>query len=295
MDEENKKNEEKNLFFLTVKAVILNNEEKTLILKRPEDEKTGAGKYDLAGGDMEAGEKIIDALMREVKEETGLEVEIGPVVHMFDFEKKNKDGEQLNGKGIRFLAFCKNDDVKLDEKEHSGFEWLEIDEAIKKLSSEGFEKDKREAVIKAKEYLALKDSLNGWKRCQADFENYKKRQAESQKDLLRYSLEGIIMQILPVLDNFHASTDHIPEDQKSNAWVVGIMHIQKQLEDLLKVNEIEEIEAKIGDEFNPAIHEAVADANLQNKSESTNKISKVIQKGYKIGGKVIRPTRVVVE
>ena len=82
-------------------------------------------------------------------------------------------------------------------------------------------------VSKEEEYL------NNWKRAVADFENYKKRQAESQKDLLRFSLEGIIMQILPVLDNFHASTDHIPEDQKSNAWVVGIMHIQKQLEDLL--------------------------------------------------------------
>ena len=146
-------------------------------------------------------------------------------------------------------------------------------------------------VSKEEEYL------NKWKRAVADFENYKKRQAESQKDLLRYSLEGIIMQILPVLDNFHASTDHIPEDQKSNAWVVGIMHIQKQLEDLLKLNEIEEIEAKVGDEFDPAIHEAVQkDTKETNKdTEETNKISKVLQKGYMIGGKVIRPARVVVE
>jgi len=146
-------------------------------------------------------------------------------------------------------------------------------------------------VSKEEEYL------NNWKRAMADFENYKKRQIESQKDLLRYSLEGITMQILPVLDNFHASTDHIPEDQKDNQWVVGIMHIQKQLEDLLKNNEIEEIQTKEGDEFDPKIHEAIKNDQKGEKDEPElkNKIEKVLQKGYKIGGKVIRPTRVVVE
>lgn len=176
-----------------------------------------------------------------------------------------------------------------EEKKAEGGEPAEPTNGETENLPAGEEEKPAEIVNKEEEYL------NNWKRAIADFENYKKRQAESQKDLLRYSLEGIIMQILPVLDNFHASTDHIPEDQKSNAWVVGIMHIQKQLEDLLKTNEIEEIEAKIGDEFDPAIHEAIADANQRMKSESTNKINKIIQKGYMIGGKVIRPTRVVVE
>lgn len=153
------------------------------------------------------------------------------------------------------------------------------------------EKKPEPEITKEEEYL------EGWKRCQADFENYKKRQAESQKDLLKFSLEGIVLQVLPILDNFHASTDHIPEDQKDNPWVVGIMHIQKQLEDLLKNNEVEEIEAKVGDEFDPSVHEAVQkDTKETNENtKETNKIGKIIQKGYKISGKVIRPTRVVVE
>jgi molecular chaperone GrpE len=179
-------------------------------------------------------------------------------------------------------------------------------EPVEPTNNETQETEEKPAIDDPVESIVSKEEeyLNNWKRAVADFENYKKRQAESQKDLLRYSLEGIIMQILPVLDNFHASTDHIPEDQKSNAWVVGIMHIQKQLEDLLKNNEVEEIEAKIGDEFNPRLHEAIKVENKIHPVKSAeggpdkpefNRVNKVIQKGYMIGGKVIRPTRVVVE
>lgn len=141
--------------------------------------------------------------------------------------------------------------------------------------------------------------LDGWKRCQADFENYKKRQAESQKDLIRYSTENIVQQILPVIDNFQSSTTHIPEDQKNNPWVTGIMYIQKQLETVLSDNGVVEIEVKIGDSFNPTKHEAVEDMECKScKSKDykfENKISKIILRGYSIGEKVIRPARVIVK
>src|SRR6266567_461643 len=106
---------------------------------------------------------------------------------------------------------------------------------------------------------AANENLDGWKRCQADFENYKKMQSESQKDLLKYAASNILLQIIPVLDNFHMSTAHIPEDQKDGGWVVGIMHIQKQLENVLGENGVEEIPVKIGDAFDPALHEAIED------------------------------------
>lgn len=151
-----------------------------------------------------------------------------------------------------------------------------------------------DATDEAMEYL------NGWKRCQADFENYKKRQAESQKDLLRYSTENIVQQILPVIDNFQASTAHIPEDQKNDPWVTGIMYIQKQLETVLSDNGVNEMETKVGDNFDPTLHEAVEDkeCNCDEKGkqkEFKNKIKQVIVRGYKIENKVIRPARVIVE
>jgi molecular chaperone GrpE len=147
------------------------------------------------------------------------------------------------------------------------------------------------------------ENLDKWKRAQADFENYKKMQAESQKDLIKYATQNIILQIIPVLDNFHMSTQHIPQDQKDNGWVTGIMYIQKQLEAVLVENGVEEIAPKVGDNFDPVFHEAIADKAYEcdhcdcekEKEKFKNKIKKVMMKGYKIGDKVIRPARVVAE
>jgi molecular chaperone GrpE len=182
--------------------------------------------------------------------------------------------------------------VKLND-EHGHFEWRDIDEAIQKLSDKGYERDKKTSMMKAKEYLENANSLERLKRCQADFENYKKRQAENMKDFVKYAAENIILEIIPVLDNFHASTDHVPEDQKENSWVVGIMYIQKQLEKVLSDNGAEEITVKAGDKFDPKIHEAVHSEEEDGK-EPKNKIAKVVLKGYRMGDKIIRPARVVV-
>lgn len=163
------------------------------------------------------------------------------------------------------------------------------------------ENETGEREEKAQEYL------DGWKRCQADFENYKKRQARFQADLAQYSNQSLIFDILPVIDNFQASLEHVPEEQKDDPWVVGIIHIKKQLEDILTRNGVTEIPVKEGDKFNPAIHEAIhkkvlniepekEPASSAGKKKSDNgKIHKVLQKGYKIGDKVLRAARVIVE
>ncbi len=186
--------------------------------------------------------------------------------------------------------------TKHKEKEEDIIEERDMEkEAKEELENvpEETESSRQEEKNPADEYL------DGWKRCQADFENYKKRQAESQKDLIRYSTQNIILQILPVIDNFHASTDHIPEDQKTNSWVTGIMYIQKQLEQVLTDNGVAEIETKIGDNFDPAKHEAVEDMECKScKSKDykfKNKIKKVVTRGYQMGDKIVRASRVIVE
>ena len=174
----------------------------------------------------------------------------------------------------------------------------------KKKKSEKEIKDIEEEIVVEQEseieQLAKKaqENLDGWQRCQADFENYKKRSAESQKDLIKYATQSIILEILPVIDNFHASTDHIPEEQKDNSLVTGIMYIQKQLENIVTENGVEEIEVKVGDNFDPIYHEAIEDhecVDCKVDHKYKNKIKKVLTKGYKIGEKVIRAARVVVE
>lgn len=153
-----------------------------------------------------------------------------------------------------------------------------------------------ETAEKSADDKALADKyLNNWKRAVADLENYKKAQAKMLGEFRKYASLDMILQILPVLDNFNASLDHVPTDQKNNAWVTGITCIKKQLADVLKNNGVEEIEVKEGDEFNPSVHEAIDTKETNTDTKKTNKIMKVVRKGYKIDGKVIRAARVAVE
>lgn len=273
---------------ITIKAVIFKDGKKVLLVRRSKDHKWNPGKYDLPGGHIEIGEDFEEALKREIDEEIKIEVEVGPIISAASFRE--------NKKGLRYIAFYKSGEVELSDA-HDKYEWIDIDEAIEKLEKTGFENEKRETLKKAKEYLELKNSLANWQRAIADFDNYKKQQEESRKEFAKFASENIIHQILPVVDNFHASTDHVPEDQQNNPWVTGIMHIQKQLETVLNDNGVEEIKTKMGDKFDHHIHEAIGNEQGSENSDQKhkNKIVKIIKKGYKMGNKVIRPASVIVE
>ncbi|MDD5489661.1 MAG: nucleotide exchange factor GrpE [Candidatus Moranbacteria bacterium] len=293
--EEKKEKIQSRLFEVPVKAVLIR-DDKILVLKRSLKWKKGdnryAGKYDLPGGAAEYGEIVAEALKREVKEETNLEIEVGPVIQVSDSEKEYSLDEtggkrmKVYVKGIRLIAYHKSGEVKLNE-ENESFEWLTFNDAIKKFNEkDGFERGKKITVEMAQEYLKNQKALDSWKRCQADFENYKKSQAAHQEEFRKYAKMDVIEQILPVLDNFEISLAHVPEDKKENGWVEGITHIKRQIEDILKNNGVEEIVVKIGDQFDPEIHEGVA-----GKGE---KVKKVVRKGYRISGRIMRAAKVEV-
>ncbi|MFC1608774.1 nucleotide exchange factor GrpE [Patescibacteria group bacterium] len=156
---------------------------------------------------------------------------------------------------------------------------------------------KSESIDKTQDRELVQEYLEGWKRCQAEFENYKRIQSEEKSELVKYAARNIVTQVIPVVDNFTSSVAHIPEDQKDGPWVQGIMYIQKQLDDVLRDNGVEEIEVQAGDEFDANVCEAIEENKKdtdEEKSESGNEIKKVVLKGYRIGEKVIRPARVVV-
>lgn len=191
------------------------------------------------------------------------------------------------------------------KKDHNPLEDEVLENSDEKetgAQEEAAPEDREEHHKRSKKHECREEEyLFGWKRCLADFENYKKRQQESQKYIGEYVKKDLLLQILPVIDNFRSATEHIPAEQKDDAWVTGIMYIQKQLEDVLKENGVTEIAVQVGDGFNPAIHEAIANASDKeqgargDEDERENKITKVVLKGYELGNKVIRPARVVVE
>jgi len=146
------------------------------------------------------------------------------------------------------------------------------------------------------------EHLEGWKRAKADFVNYKKRQEEISAEFRKFACEGIIEDFLPILDNMELALEHVPEDQRDAEWIKGIEHIKRMLEDTLKVNGVEEITVNIGDEFDPEIHEAtevkksefeMEDKNVGNKDFCS--VQKIIRKGYRLNGKIIRVVRVTIE
>ncbi len=297
MTKENKKSKVYDYPEAIVGALIVNEDEKVLLAKSTK----WIGKWTVFGGHIELGEKMEDAIKREIKEEAGLDVEIEA---QLDFSESVFDKDFKEERHFVFLDYiCKyngEDEIKLNEEfEEDQYKWFSIEEAKKMDLAIGTKKI-IENYLKYKEQKSL---LENWKRTQADFENYKKMQAESQKDLLKYATQNIILQIIPVLDNFQMSTAHIPEDQKDGGWVTGIMYIQKQLETVLTENGVEEIAPKVGDNFDPVFHEAIADKACEcdhcdcekEKEKFKNKIKIVMMKGYKIGDKVIRAARVAVE
>ena len=138
---------------------------------------------------------------------------------------------------------------------------------------------------KANEYLS------GWQRAKADFENYKKDEKRRLEDFALFMKAGLILEVLPVLDSFEEALKSVPEKEKESDWVKGILKIKDQMNEILKKFEIVEIKAD-GEEFNPMYHEAIGEA--VGKEEQKNKVIKVLQKGYKMGERVIRPARVFV-
>ena len=275
---------------LTVKAVVCEPSGKILLLKRNSKDING-GKWDLPGGGVDEGEEIDVALKRELQEETGLEAEIGSLLRISEFFRQN--GDVLEEKrGVRYLAFVENDKVSLSH-EHSDFLWLKPEEALEKFSdADGFEKEKKETILNAIEYLKKEAALAGWKRAIADLENFKNRSRKENEIFRQYCLEDLLVQIIPVLDNFDVAWEHLPEEKKKDNLILGFFHIKNQLQKILEEAGLQTMPVEAGENFDENKHEALA-ANKEN--ENQQKIKKVLKKGYLLREKIIRPAGVEVE
>jgi len=168
---------------------------------------------------------------------------------------------------------------------------------------------------KLEECQKLKDEyLAGWQRERADFLNYKKEEIERMGEMIKYADVGIILNFLPILDNFEFAEKKLPENLKGDELrssspfadarvndenIKGLLQIKTQIQDFLKNQGIEEIES-LGKKFDPNFMETVGEVepSIAKSSEGTEikagTVLEEIQKGYKIHGKVLRPARVKV-
>jgi molecular chaperone GrpE len=127
-----------------------------------------------------------------------------------------------------------------------------------------------------------------WQRAAADYQNFKRRVEEERSDVARLANAALVINLLPLVDDFERAFTNIDAHVAGLTWVDGIRLIQRKLQAVLDMSGVIEIQSD-GQTFDPALHEAVS----QGPGEE-NKIIAVVQKGYRLGDRVIRPAMVIV-
>lgn len=190
-------------------------------------------------------------------------------------------------------------DAKEAKKDKELKEDVKAEESISKeaKSNESIEKIGEDSSEEISVEDLKKQADDRYARLMAEFQNFKKRSAKEKQDIHSYANEKIIKDLLEVLDNFERAISLMEnrnpdvKSDENNAMQEGISLILSQLLEVLTKAGLEEIEA-LGQEFDPKFHHAVL--NEPSDEFKSGEVSKVLQKGYKLNDRVIRPAMVVV-
>ncbi|MFH1401770.1 MAG: nucleotide exchange factor GrpE [Parcubacteria group bacterium] len=151
------------------------------------------------------------------------------------------------------------------------------------VPKEDLQKKIEELEKQKTEYLA------SWQRERADFLNYKREEMERIGQLINYAKEELILEILPLMDNFEIISQKLPGNLQKDESIKGLLQIKIQFQDFLKSLGIEEIKS-LGEKFDPRFHENVGE--IDNGDQKSGTIIEEVQKGYRINGRLMRPAKV---
>jgi len=130
--------------------------------------------------------------------------------------------------------------------------------------------------------------LGNWQRAAADFQNYKRRVEQERQDMARLANAALIINMLPMIDDLERALQNVDAQLAGLTWLDGVRLIHRKFQALLEMNGVEEIAAD-GEQFDPNVHEAVMFGDGED-----GKVTGVVQKGYKLGDRIIRPAMVIV-
>ena len=133
--------------------------------------------------------------------------------------------------------------------------------------------------------------LGKLQRVSADYANFQKRAPKQISDTIAYEKEKIIKTLLPALDNFEHMLQKAHSAESTDILLKGVRIIYDQMLDILKSHGVEQIYA-LDQQFDPAMHEAMMQRAESDKKD--NVILEEFQKGYKLNGRIIRPSKVIV-
>jgi len=200
---------------------------------------------------------------------------------MSDEETEKDDKEEIKDPSQN----TEGGSVPADESEVLEFEFNEDGEEDLKKTLKKLRADLKETRKEKEEYLT------GWQKERADFANYRKQEDERKANFSESMRERILTRFLTVLDSFNmAFANKNAWNKVEENWRKGVEHIYAQVNTIFEEFGVKEI-GEIGENFDPNIHQSI-DMTPTDKKEDNHKISQVIQKGYKLGDRVIRAARV---
>ena len=126
----------------------------------------------------------------------------------------------------------------------------------------------------------------------AEFENFKKRTSKERMDLYKTAGQEVIVALLPVMDDFDRALKELSKSQDTEMYK-GVELINNKFKETLKNKGLEQIEVGEGDAFDAEVHDAITQIPAPNK-KMKGKIIDVIEKGFKLGERIIRHPKVVV-
>lgn len=162
--------------------------------------------------------------------------------------------------------------------------------------NEDGEEDLKKTLKKVRESLKQaqaekQEYLTGWQKERADFLNYKKQEDERKGVISEAVKERILYKFLSVLDSFNMAFSNKEAWEKvDDSWRKGVEYIFSQMNNVFEEYGVKSI-GEVGEAFDPNIHQPVEMIKTENKDDD-QKVAVVIQKGYQMGGRVIRPARV---
>ena len=165
----------------------------------------------------------------------------------------------------------------------------EIEKKKEELPPQQSEVDSLKEQLKEKERV-IEETKNKLLRALADFDNFKKRINLEKDDLIRFSNEVLIKELLPIIDNFEKALESMQKAKIQEEVTKGLALIKRQVEDTFTKFGVKEIEA-VSKPYDPNYHEAIL-TKESDKEEGV--ILEEVQKGYTIHEKLLRPSMVIV-
>ena len=166
----------------------------------------------------------------------------------------------------------------------------EQDVAEEEETADAIDRTELDALrARAQEYDALEDRL---KRVAADFANTQKRIGREARTRIDYAIQDFTLEILPVTDSLHRALNTAEESHDLDGFIEGIRLVDKQFQDILARHGVEPITVRIGETFDPEFHDVLAVVPTYDHPE--NAIIEIVERGFRIKDRVLRPARVLV-